>query len=340
VRKVLAVFIVMFSVLAASLGTASQMKITREDLNVDSDLEATCRAPNIPSFWFMDKGFPDINLDRVANYFGVFAAYSLNAYDPGPRERFDLSPETFGWSPVSAPIEDIGGFHGQFFTKETPDHVFAMVVFRGTDGILSIPDNSSNATWVTQMLNPWDQYRTARRVVSDQIAELRKRYPGKRLSFLAVGHSLGGGLARHVATAFPCFAAIAFNSSFASNNFRLKSAYKPQIVDIFEEDDPLSRVSLRLTPAFFFSLKSDHQWYRVRNVASQDGQHGIFRAAAAMARIPADCVVNRSDCAIGRVNHLSTGFDELGYAKDRHSIQALLCQAAPPTVRNEPELCK
>lgn len=339
-RKLSAVLIVIVVVLSASLAAAWNLKITRADLNIDGGLEAACQAPRIPSFWYMDKGFPEINLDRVANYFGVFAAYALNAYEPGPRERFDLSPEVFGWTPIAAPTEDIGGFHGQFFTKEAPNQVFVMVVFRGTDGVLSVSDNISNATWFTQMLNPWDQYRTARRIVSDQIAELRKRYPGKRLSFLAVGHSLGGGLARHVATAFPCFAAIAFNSSFASNNFRLKSAYEPQIVDIFEEDDPLSRVSLQLTPAFFFSLKPEHQWYRVRNVASQDGQHGIFRAAAAMARIPADCIVTRPDCAISRVNHLSPGFDDLGYAKDRRAIQALLCQAAPPTVRNEPELCE
>lgn len=322
-----------------SLGSAWYVKISREDLLIDKSFEASCTPPLIPSFWRDINGYPNYNLDLIANYFGVFAAYALNAYEPDENERFNLDPKVFGWSPVAAPIKTIGGFFGQVFIKEAPDRVFVMFVFRGTDGITSIVDNLSNASWFTQMLNPWDQYRTARKLVADQVGYLDKRFPNKKLSFLAVGHSLGGGLARHIATAFPCFAAITFNSSFVSNNFRLSAPFKPQIIDVFEKEDPLSRVALKLKPEFFFSINSGHQWYRVRNVAEMDGQHGIFRAAAAMARIPVVCIKTDKWCQVSDVVTLK-GYDDLGHRADVRGVQRLLCDAAPPTVRNEPELCK
>ena len=161
-----------------------------------------------------------------------------------------------------------------------------MVVFRGTDGPADLPDLISNASYFTQMVNPWDQYRTARRVFMDVRGDARALSGGLPIEYLAVGHSLGGGLARHMAAAFPCTVAITFNSSFVSNNFRLSDPFinrlKPnlekrgRIIDIFEERDPLSRVALYQSPHDFFRINDQHQWYRAYNVSDDNGQHGIW----------------------------------------------------------------
>lgn len=325
-------------VLGISLGAAHKITISRAELGIEPDAAENCRPPVIPSFWRQMKGFPNYNGERVANYFGLYAAYASNAYTPSLAEKFDLDPELFGWSQDGSPINVAGGFQAHVLTKDTPDRLYVMVVFRGTDGVTSIPDLVSNASWFTQMINPWDQYRTARQVFQDVRLKALGKARGKAISYLAVGHSLGGGLARHIATAFPCTSAIVFNSSFVSNNFRLAEPYETQIVDVFEDDDPLSFASLYSKPAEFFRINKQHQWYRVYNVPAMLGQHGIFRAAGAMSRIPVRCL-KRTDCEVNKTSDLEPGYTELSYPNGTPGVQNLLCRAAPPNIRNEMELC-
>ncbi len=69
------------------------------------------------------------------------------------------------------------------------------IVFRGTN-FRSPGDWYSNSRWITR-LNPvtWDQYQQARSLVATLEAEIELRY-GANFELVAVGHSLGGGLAQ------------------------------------------------------------------------------------------------------------------------------------------------
>ena len=74
------------------------------------------------------------------------------------------------------------------------------IVFRGTS-FNSPGDWYSNSRWITR-LNPvtWDQYQQVRSLVASLEAALELRY-GANFELVAVGHSLGGGLAQQAAYA-------------------------------------------------------------------------------------------------------------------------------------------
>jgi hypothetical protein len=140
------------------------------------------------------KGFPNYNRELVADYFGLYAAYASNVYLPQEKQPFQLNPELFGWTRQVDPINQWDGFYAEIFHRRTPDRLSVMVVFRGTDGWTDIPDIISNASYLTQMLNPWDQYRTARALFQSVRINAREAAGTLTVDYLAVGHSLGGGL--------------------------------------------------------------------------------------------------------------------------------------------------
>jgi hypothetical protein len=314
-----------------NLGLASLLTISREELEIDPN-DKQCVQPEIKSFWRIYNGFPNYNRDLVADYFGIYAAYASNVYSPGEKKLFQLNPQLFGWVRQGDPIEKRGGFYAEVFYRRTSERLSVMIVFRGTDGWTDIPDNVSNASYLTQMFNPWDQYRTARAVFKLVRANAHQAAGTLPVDYLAVGHSLGGGLARHMAAAFPCTAAITFNSSFVSNDFRLECPYRGQIVDIFEDQDFLSKIAVFSDANSFFSVSSRHQWYRFNNAEIGDlvGQHGIYQAAAAMARIPVVCLIEQKGCELKSTRYGDASTQEMLRGKD--SVDKLYCRAAPAEV--------
>jgi hypothetical protein len=286
--------------------------------------------------WAEKERFPNYNSQQVSNYLGVFAAYANNAYTPEPEIYFDLKPEVFGWRPIGKPIERAGGFQAHVYYRDTPDRLYVMTVYRGTDGFLD-SDSFSNASWFTQMINPWDQYRTARTAYQQIRADAKSVAGTKSIGYLTVGHSLGGGLARHVAKAFPCTAAIVFNSSFVTNEYRLENAYTDALViDVFEDLDVLSYAALYVNPTEFFKINKSHYWYRL-NLNRAKNEHGIFKFAAHMARVPVDCWDDR-ECYL-KDYPPPPGDYEVIFPTGKEEVDNLLCSAAPPKVRNEEELC-
>jgi pimeloyl-ACP methyl ester carboxylesterase len=334
---------ILFCVLLVSTLIGLQSKIDRAELGIGDKLSENCERMPIKSFWTLfpegnvQPKFPDYNAELVAYEFGIYAAFSANAYEYPSAVTFKIAPGVFGWEPLGEPHDEFGSFSARAFTRADPKFLDVMVVFRGTDGPFALVDHVSNASYVTQMLNPWDQYRTARRIFSQVRDEAKKAAGERKIRYLAVGHSLGGGLARHVAAAFPCLSAITFNSSFVSNEYRLAKPYaddpacaddsdRPQVVDIFEDDDPLSRAKMALNPGGFYKVNRFHQWYRMRDVAPDAPQHSIAEAAVAMARIPLECVITRSDCQI---------------ADDVQLVRRLRCEAYQPNGRStSDELCR
>ena len=112
----------------------------------------------------------------------------------------------------------------------------------------------SENTYFTQMINPWDQYRTARKEFAKLRKETQANAGGLPIEYIMVGHGLGGGLARHMAASFPCTAAITFNSTFVSNNRRLAEPYDGQVVDLFADNDLTSRIAILPNPRAFFRI--------------------------------------------------------------------------------------
>jgi hypothetical protein len=298
----------LFFILILSTASALIFKIDRDSLDIARPQQEHCERPPIQSFWDMYEehpggSFPTYDRDLVAVNFGLYAAYAANSYHDLSTAPYRLKADWFGWQLQGVSFDELGGFSARFYTKRSSEFFDVMVVFRGTDGPLNIVDHISNASYFTQMINPWDQYRTARRVFQ-QIRSAAKLQAGSlKIRYLTVGHSLGGGLARHIAYAFPCTSAITFDSSFVSNEYRLDQPYsvstdRPQIVDIFEDHDLLSRVSLISNPDGFFRINGSHQWYRMNDNAEKLSQHSISETAAALARIPVVCMTIGEYCAI------------------------------------------
>ncbi|SDO02667.1 hypothetical protein [Phyllobacterium sp. OV277] len=338
-RKIGWVVLVICVIGLANVTLAAWITIDRPELGIGNSHTENCVRPTVPSFWRNYRGFPSYNNELIADYFGVYAAYASNIYKPIARHHFDLKSEYFGWEPFGEPVAKAGGFYAEVYRRRSSDRMSYMIVFRGSDGLASISGLISELSYFTQIINPWDQYRTARKEFAKVRAEAQKNSDGLPVDYIVVGHELGGGLARHMAAAFPCTAAIAFNSTFISNNFRLTEPYDGQVVDLFADNDLLSRIAILPNPRSFFRITRVHQWYRVRNAGPMDGKRGMFKTATAMARIPVICLL-RSDCELLQ----SESGDELESnpqsGRTAENISKLYCQAAPSSVVAKGDLCK
>lgn len=322
----------------ANIVFASWVTIDRDDLGISSGQGGGCTPPVIPSFWQNYRGFPDYDNELISDHFGIYAAYAANAYEPISRERFNLKPDYFGWVPQGEPIVRPGGFYAEVYSRQSADRLSVMMVFRGRESATGIADFISEISFLTQMINPWDQYRTARKEFAKLRVQMHNKAPNLPVEYIAVGHELGGGLARHMAAAFPCTAAIVFNSTFISNNRRLAERYDGQVVDLFTDNDLSSRLAILRDPQAFFRITRSHQWYRVRNAGDFSGRRGMLSGAVAMARTPVLCLL-RADCAL---NQKTTGEAKANPQRMRSAAEmsALYCLAGPNSEGSKSDVCK
>ncbi|WP_271893327.1 hypothetical protein [Candidatus Phyllobacterium onerii] len=224
--------------------------ISRAEIGISDKMQAAC---NIPAFENLDAEFPGKgpNYERVAADFLPYAVAGLNAYRKN--ETFVLANYDDNWHGVDPNVAGISvpkwnGLDFAIYTRNTDEGVEILVAFRGTDGFTpadnfgAIPDwLFGNASWFTQWVSWWDQYSASRSAFQKIRTWAGTTFPGKNVYYTTVGHSLGGGLAQHVARAFPCVRAVAFNSSCVTNEFRLEQPYTDaQTVLIYEDKDPLS----------------------------------------------------------------------------------------------------
>ena len=86
-----------------------------------------------------------------------------------------------------------------------------LVAFRGTD---LLRDWSSNASWLTRPTPLlFDHYADARKAFEEVRGKAVEYAGGKPIHYIVTGHSLGGGLAMHIAYGYPCVSAVVFNAS-------------------------------------------------------------------------------------------------------------------------------
>jgi pimeloyl-ACP methyl ester carboxylesterase len=209
---------------------------------------------------------------------------------------FQLESFDGSWQTKDYTDEATSGLGLRAYHKRTGDRLEVVIAFRGTDRPSNLPDLLSNLSWVTQWFRDNDQYKRAR----FHVARLRKAAeatPGvKRIAYVTTGHSLGGGLARHVARAFPCTAAVAFDSSFVTNELFLAKSLNSQVVLVHEQGDWFGRFAAAgewftgLVRGVVGGVRPDkEQRYGIELIRDSADQHRIEPFAVNMARMEVCC---------------------------------------------------
>jgi pimeloyl-ACP methyl ester carboxylesterase len=309
--------------------------VTRASLGIttENSVETVCKAPVLPDLRAGPSSGPEAgctepggceNKEHISAVFLPYAIASLNAYGASGRRSGDLNKYDPTWTMIGEPVALPNGLGYTAFSRTVNNEDHILVAFRGTDPLGDgdwlelIPhptDAIANASWITQWFNPWDQYRGARQAFAEIRKQAFARANGRVVRFHVTGHSLGGGLAVHIARGFPCTAAVVFNPSCVSNQIRYAQRYEgSQIVDIRENRDWLSK-SLCL-PATLLGWGRNHQiyeadWIRDRARRNQDEmdvalrQHQIGSMTFGMGRTVLCCIQNQrrsshSSCACGQ----------------------------------------
>lgn len=242
----------------------------------------------------------NFNREKIGQAYPIFAAASYDVYvdrDAQQSRRFivgdndrSLNRRTglTGWKFVERfDDNNTSGLVYDVYSRDEGGRMIFLVAYRGTEGIR---DWVANLSWITQWFNVNDQYRIARVRFDAIVASAKRAASGRPISFITTGHSLGGGLAQHIAGRFPCVSAVVFNSSFVTND-RLLGGFKPTIVQIYEDNDVFS----------FLSIRSDNEGpvlrYRMNASISGEFQHSMERLAAGILRTTLACR-QRSDCQL------------------------------------------
>lgn len=259
-------------------------------------------SPIAPADEMFDTEGWNYNREKVAWAYGFLAAASYDAYEPARiRRSFHLADEEArkagklpdygrtGWRKVER-LEQANGLVVDVYSREEESRVTVLVAYRGTDGWLDV-DLIANLSWITQWLNPWDQYRSARRHFEAVAAKAIASAKGKPLAFVTTGHSLGGGLAEHVAHMFPCTSAVTFNSSFVTNTF-LFAKHAPLVIRVYEDHDTFSLLNNRAT-----TNTARAAVYRLNATKKEGYQHSMEALAAGMLRTTLTCR-QRKDCKV------------------------------------------
>lgn len=224
----------------------------------------------------------------------IYAISSLNAYSDGSKNGFELAKLSPEWKQMNK----VGGLpkHGlsySYFFRESPDKLEVLVAFRGTE-VSDVGDWWANFSWFTRPFGFKDEYDYAREEFSKIRQQAIGLAKGRLISYIATGHSLGGGLAQHVAYSFPCTSAAVFNTSPVVNKDRLKAPYDTHIVLIYENNDELTKIKKYL---FGDNETELYKYYNMNLIPDKKFQHPMEGLAVGMARLVADCQT-RSDCEI------------------------------------------
>lgn len=262
-----------------------------------------CKRPVISvDTWFGKKW--SFNADLVSTAFGIFSAASFDAYmDDGPLFLPTDKLGRIGWQRLhwnSGNYRFNGRLTGlQFDTyyKAARNCTFVIVAVRGTDGP-SIRDGFSNAYPVTRFLPliP-NQYSEIRR----QFAKVRKFAEAKfgrgKITYVATGHSLGGGLAIQLAKCFDRVSAVVFDASPVEGDSACP-ADRTTVVEIYDKDEILSRLRAFMGKSRLLHVNTANLATYGINPYELKGrkpitQHGIGGMTLALLRAPLDCMTSK-----------------------------------------------
>lgn len=172
-----------------------------------------------------------------------------------------------------------------------------LIAFRGTN---DFKDWYSNSYWITGWLPFENAYVSARAAFKRIRTWAQEIYGEAVVSYVTTGHSLGGGLAQHVAAGFPCVSAVTFNSSPVTARFVYAVPFDgSRVIGIREKDDELTRFA-----NLIFGVPRDSDIYRdqpLQLVSAKEKcekkrndcpemQHSMLELSVSMARMVAECV--------------------------------------------------
>lgn len=287
-RKLLVVMALLIAVLTAI--TLLRPKVTRAEIGVGAEEEKQCEAPTL-------KVYVRPGYDRriAADDYLEFAVAALNVYPDGTPKGFSLDKHSPEWRRVER-VAPTSGLALDVYHRDETTTLRVLTVFRGTD-TLDGADWAADFSWFYGWLPITTEYDNARA----QMARIRKAAfaaaKGRKVSFITSGHSLGGGLAQHVASAFPCTSAVVFNSSFVTNQYRLAQPFKASMtIHVFEDLDQLTKLRRLL----FVDKETDTYKHYVQDAVSDrvEFQHTMQGLAVGMARQVLRCQEKKADCPV------------------------------------------
>lgn len=304
------VFSIIFSLLFCITTYDSSSAAATDDLK--------CESSSLP---WIDKQYRsasgtelNYNRDLVSAAYGVFAAASDDAYRNSQNQFFFGIAEPIsnsGWKYLNwtktDKIEgryqnDTTGMVVDTYYKLSEKCVHVLLAFRGTN-FESFKDWYSNFAPVTAILPFQNQYRVSDTIVPKIIKFSEEKFGPKKVHYIATGHSLGGGLAQHVAKCFDNFSAVAFDSSFVDQSLKCRNR-KSQIIRVYEEYEPFQRLSdfkeiiVRSKGNIGQNRKYELNKIELKRTESVR-QHSMLGLAAGMLRLSLDCKINRAqECEI------------------------------------------
>lgn len=289
-------FILCFAILIAGCAT-----VKPADYGVKSSDINSCVQTQIVD---LPKKYPPPGVydqEEVANIYLQYAVAAFNAYkstlkdgvfydEDLRRTRFVFGDVFTEWSAATR-IERPGGLSlDYYFGSHDPEVFKILIAFRGTQ-FDSLGDWYANLSWLTQLIPVRNQYDYARESVAEIVKRAKAVANGRKITVLTTGHSLGGGLAEHVAYAFPCTSAIVFDSSFVVNKYRLAEPFDAQVVHIFDRQDELTF----LRRLFLSDTETpSYRRYPLDLVPPKMLQHRSEPLGVGMARMVAQCQTDES----------------------------------------------
>jgi hypothetical protein len=288
-RKLIWVLAAMaFMVGLGTVMTHLRPKVPRSVLAIVADETQRCEAPKLPLY---DRAKYQRRV--AANDYLPFAVASLNAYNDGTPKGISLDKHSPEWKSVGT--WDKGGLAFRVYHREEADRLSVLTVMRGTESA-DVSDWLANFSFLFAWMPVDTEYDEARLVYQATRKQAYDAAKGRKVSFITAGHSLGGGLARHLALSYPCNAAVVFNSSIVENRFRLAEPYNPLIVHTFEDHDELTRIN-----RLFYSDRETDTYKPYKQDAVKDKaefQHSITGLTVGMARQVLRCQTKRAECPV------------------------------------------
>jgi hypothetical protein len=236
---------------------------------------------------------------RKADQYNIYAVLSNNVYKPADHPEIWVDPDE--WEAVCDDQFRKSNAYGlPDCNPEAPGNgLEAKTYLRRPDGrngqptelVFVFRGTTSLSDWWCG--NFWDcQYGEADTYVGTRIDRYRSTYPG--IAIVTTGHSLGGGLAQHVAFCFEGARAVAFNTSPRSHKHDCNSASARDITPAQEqhiEKTYIIRIHQHaeiLSPLrHLFSSKNYSDTVYDLTSASLLARHGMTPLAMGLAKIAA-----------------------------------------------------